>query len=293
MMTNVKHAALAGQWYPGDRQSLDREVRGYIDQAQVPATEDSVLAVMSPHAGYAYSGPVAGFSFQALQGREIDTVVIVAVCHSGAAQASILDMDAYETPLGQLEIDRELVANLLRRVRSLSYVEAAHRGSFGRPENSAELQVPFIQAALPNSRLVEIIIGGREKSLCDEIGDGLAAVLRDHPEKRVVFVASSDMTHYPPYEDAQRIDQAALHVLATLDEDRIRGRLRELESEPVRELHCVLCGAGAVLVTLRAAIELGGNRAEILHYRNSGDASFGSKDGVVGYGSLAVYRSAR
>jgi hypothetical protein len=203
-----------------------------------------------------------------------------------------LDVDAYENPLGRVEIDRDIVARLLRRVPSLSYVEAAHRGSFGRPENSAELQIPFIQLALPGTRLVEILIGGQDRHLCEEVGDGLVSVLREYPDKRAAFVASSDMTHYPPYEDATRIDRAALEALASLDEDHIRRRLRELESEPVRDLHCVLCGAGAVLVTLRAAKGLGADRAEILHYRNSGDAPFGSREGVVGYGSFALYRSA-
>ncbi|MFH1743662.1 MAG: AmmeMemoRadiSam system protein B [bacterium] len=291
-MDSVKRAALAGQWYPGDRSSLEREVSDYIRQASVPETQDDIVAVMSPHAGYAYSGHVAGYSFRALQGRDFDTVIVVAVCHTGRARASILDVDAYETPLGRIDIDRELVGELQRRLPMLSYVEAAHGGGGGRSENSAELQIPFIQVALPGSRVVEILIGGEDQTLCDEIGNSLASVVREHSEKRVAFVASSDMTHYPPYAHATRIDRAALESLVSLDEDHIRKRLRDLESEPVADLHCVLCGKGAVLTTLRAAKELGADRAEILEYRNSGDASFGSREGVVGYGSIAVYRSA-
>jgi len=291
-MTTVQRAALAGQWYSADRASLEAEIRGYIENARVPDTQDTVVAVMSPHAGYAFSGPVAGYSFKALQQNEaVDTAIIIAVCHSGAARASILDADAYETPLGRIDIDTELVKECTNRVPSLSYVEAAHGGLMGRAENSAELQVPFIQVALPGCKLVEILIGGKDPGLCTEVADGLVAILKEHPDKRVALIASSDMTHYPPYQDAFRIDRAALDALVTMDEDRIRSRLNDLASEPVRDLHCVLCGTGAVLVTLRAAKGLGADRAEILHYRNSGDVSFGSKEAVVGYGSVAFYRS--
>ncbi len=291
-MSAVQRSALAGQWYPANRASLESEIRGYIENAQVPATNDEVVAVMSPHAGYAFSGPVAGYSFKALEGQQVDTAIIIAVCHSGAARASILDAEAYETPLGRTDIDTELVQECIQRIPSLSYVEAAHGGMMGRAENSSELQVPFVQVALPGCKLVEILIGGKDPGLCAEVADGLTAILKEHPDKRTVLIASSDMTHYPPYEDASRIDRAALDALVSMDEQQIRERLKALESEPVRDLHCVLCGVGAVLVTLRAAKGLGADRAEILRYQNSGDASSGSREGVVGYGSVAFYRSA-
>ncbi|HPO08934.1 MAG TPA: AmmeMemoRadiSam system protein B [bacterium] len=290
-MSNVKKAALAGQWYSGNPRALQTEIQSYLDQANVPEIRDEILAVMSPHAGYTFSGPVAGFSYRALQGRGIDTAIVLAVCHSGAAEASILDMEACDTPLGRIDIDRELVSEFRQSIPGLPYIQAAHTGVFGRPENSAEMQIPFIQTALPGTRLVEILIGGQDPELGKEIGNGIASVLKNHPEKKVVLIASSDMTHYPPYEDAVRIDGRALEALVTLDEEHIRNRLAELEREPVRGLRCVLCGAGAVLVALRVARNLGADRAEILAYRNSGDSTYGSRDEVVGYGSLAVYRS--
>jgi hypothetical protein len=292
-MPSIKQAALAGQWYPGNPRALQTEIRSYLNQAKVPETSDEILAVLSPHAGYTFSGPVAGYSYRALQGRGIDTAIILAVCHSGAAEASILDIEACETPLGQIDIDRDLVTELRQAVPDLPYIKAAHTGTFGRPENSAEMQIPFIQTALPGARFVEILIGGQDPELGKRIGDGIASVLQNHPEKKAVLIASSDMTHYPPYEDAVRIDRQALQALVTLDEEHIRQRLAELAREPVRGLHCVLCGAGAVLVALRAARNLGADRAEILAYRNSGDSTYGSRDEVVGYGSLAVYRSRR
>ena len=290
-MSSIKHAALAGQWYSGNPRALKAEIQSYLDQARMAEPPGEILAVMSPHAGYTFSGPVAGFSYRALQGRGIDTAIVLAVCHSGAAEASILDVEACETPLGRIDIDRELVSEFRQSIPGLPYIKAAHTGAFGRPENSAEMQIPFIQTALPGARVVEILIGGQDPELGRQIGNGISSVLKNHPEKKFVLVASSDMTHYPPYEDAVRIDGQTLEALVTLNEEYIRNRLAELEREPVRGLHCVLCGAGAVLVALRAAGNLGADRAEILAYRNSGDSTYGSRDEVVGYGSLAVYRS--
>jgi AmmeMemoRadiSam system protein B len=249
---------------------------------------------VSPHAGYRFSGGVAGHAFKQVEGLSFDTVVCVGLSHGVPIEgASVFDGDQYETPLGKTAIDRDLVRRLLTHEDLFGYYGEAHgirRGFYGpQAEHSVENQLPFLQVVLPEFRFVEILVQTREKEFCRKMGEVLADELGD---TRALLVASTDLTHFPRQNDAVRIDREALAAIEEPDLDRAAGELARLEQEnaSVPGLSCVLCSTGAVLGVIACVQRLGADTGVILHYTNSGEVT-GDSSRVVGYGAAAYYES--
>ncbi|MEW6234674.1 MAG: AmmeMemoRadiSam system protein B [Candidatus Omnitrophota bacterium] len=281
-MTILKPNA-AGRFYPANSKILADDVKDYLNEAAIEPSEEPVLAVLSPHAGYVFSGPIAGYSFRHIQNQSPDTVLAIALAHHGAEGGCVFDGKAFETPLGSVFIDGDLVSALLAEGPP---IQADIRPYLG--EHSIEVNLPFIQTVFPQAKIATILITRLEPSLCRSIGHKIAGVLRQS-SKKILIVVSSDMTHYPPYDDANRIDQAMLKSMESLKPDVIYKELDRLSSERVKDLHCVMCGSAAMMTAIEAAVELGATKAKTLHYRNSGDSPHGERDRVVGYGAFAIY----
>jgi len=264
------HADLAGSWYADDPDALFREIDRYLAAASLPEDLSDVFGIVAPHAGLAFSGPVAGYAYRAVQGRNYELIVVLGVAHRAAGAAGILDVDTYRTPLGSLAIDRATNGRLLE---ALSFLEADQ--TMFRRENSIELQMPFLKRLFPTTPVVLLSIGQVGERQIAELAEALDRLLAG---RRVLFVASTDLTHFLTRAKAARLDGETLDYLANND---LAG-LRRLPHWPER-----MCGRGPVSVLFELYRRRGGRDVRRLCYQDSGAVS-GDTGNVVGYGALAL-----
>jgi hypothetical protein len=268
--------AVAGQFYPADPAELGAMLDGFLAQAKVPAVPD-VVAIVAPHAGYQYSGPVAAYSYALLKGRKPQRVVVIAPSHYEAfGFSSVYDGAAYSTPLGQVSVDREFVKRLVKMDPSIRLSSAGHVPTADKREHSLEVQLPFLQRVLGEFRLVPIIMGDQSWEKCRALGVALAKLSQGSD---TLIVASSDLSHYHPYDDAVRIDYKTLQAIEQWDYLSMSVNF-EME-------HWEACGGGPIIAAMIASERLGANRAQVLKYANSGDAT-SERGRVVGYGAVAL-----
>ena len=270
----VFNAVRAGQFYPGNSIVLQQKVDEYIKNASIPADLGDIFGLVAPHAGYEYSGPVAGYSYRSVQGKQYDLIVIMGLSHFVPGAISVLDYDAYRTPLGEIQIDREANHKLLE---TATFVDNAD--DMFAQEHSMEVQLPFIQHVLPNTKVMLIAIGQVRRQMLTDLAKALDKVFAG---RHVLFVASTDMSHFRTYEAAKKIDTTTLDFLAHGD---IEGLYRAPE---YRER---MCGLSPVTVLFELYKLRGGNQIRVLTYKNSGDTA-GDKSRVVGYGSIALLNNA-
>jgi len=273
----VREALGSGRWFPGTRKELKAMVDGYIENARVDKVNGRIVAAIAPHAGYVYSGKVAGYTFRAIRdsfetwGRP-DTVVVLGISHRGGFQGvALMDGDVLRTPLGDAALDQagaEIMAAGSPRIY-LDY--SPHAG-----EHSAENEVPFVQAALPGSPMIVGLVGDHDPRTLDDLVAALDALSK---KKAILVVASSDMLHDPDYALVTRTDQESLKLVEAMDHAAIRKGWAYSRQ--------TFCGIGPVIAAMRFAELKGCKEGTILIYRNSGD-DFPESRGrwVVGYGSV-------
>jgi AmmeMemoRadiSam system protein B len=269
---------IAGQWYPGDARTLASSVDEYIHQARLPAIEGQVIAVMAPHAGHVYSGPVAGYAFAALRGLQPDLVAVISPSHHPYPQELLTTAhDAYVTPLGSVPVDREAVQALDAALqKELGFgLSAIQRDR----EHSLEIELPFLQRVLPEGfRLLPVMVRDLAVHTVHTLGMQLAAVLQD---RNAVLVASTDLSHFYTQELAKRLDSEVLRRVEAFDPQGVL----DAEEEGVG----FACGRGALAAVLWAAQALGADTVKVLHHATSGDVT-GDYDQVVGYGAAVVLK---
>lgn len=264
----VRQPVVAGQFYPGQKAALKEIVQRYLAQGK----PQPALGVVSPHAGYIYSGAIAGQVFSATQVP--DRVIILGPNHHGLGHpAAVFAKGSWLTPLGETAIDEQLCGRLLAGCPLLAEDEVAH-GS----EHSLEVQLPFIQALAPHATIVPICIGHNGLEDLLRIGQDIGRVLKGEKED-VLVVASSDMTHYESAHDARTKDRLALDRILALDPE---GLYRV-----VMEKGISMCGVMPVVVMLTIALELDASKATLVRYGNSGEVT-GDETEVVGYAGLTV-----
>ncbi len=284
----VREPAVAGMFYPADKQALQAAVDKFLEQAKPPAAlPGRVVGLIVPHAGYEFSGAVAAWAYKCLQGKSYDTVVILGpshhVSHGGAAMSSA---DAWRTPLGEVPVDTALRAELASSKGPLAVNDVPHMTTTG--EHCVEVQLPFLQTVLGEFRVLPITVCDFSPENCKAIGQALARALRG---KNALLVASSDMSHYPAYDDANSCDEQMLQAIKTLDVDAVYKKDRELMDRGVPNLACTMCGLGPVVAVMVAARELGADKVVVLKHANSGDADPTTKGRCVGYGAVALCNS--
>jgi MEMO1 family protein len=267
----VRHPAVAGRFYPRDPEDLREEVRTYL--TQTPArTPVRALGCLVPHAGYMYSGHVAGAVFS---GLEIPQVCIV-MCpnHTGVGRAlAIMSEGAWQTPLGDVPIDNALAAALKARCPLLQEDSTAHRA-----EHAAEVELPFLQTLQPMLSVVPIALGTGQFEVLEHLGEAVAEVIAAQSAP-VLMVASSDMNHYESDAITRIKDHSAIEPILHLD---ARGLY-----DVVTQQRISMCGFGPAIAMLTAAKKLGATSAELVKYATSGDIS-GDRDLVVGYAGVIV-----
>jgi len=281
---DVRRAVVAGQFYPADPAALQADVDEALATAQVVPIDGDPIAIMAPHAGYVYSGGVAGWAWRQVQGHQYDVVVIVAPNHrvAGFKDISVYPAGSYETPLGRVSVDSAVAQALLSADPRITFDPQAHA-----QEHAVEVQVPFLQRALPGVPMVAVVMGEPTPESAHLLAQALAKALQG---KRALLVASSDMTHYPAYDDACRTDAATLEVITRLDPAALWENEQHWLSQGVPNLHCTLCGLGPVTAVEETAAALGANRATVVQYANSGDSPVGDRSQVVGYGAVVFWQ---
>lgn len=245
----------------------------------------SLIALVAPHAGYVFSGQVAAYAYKQVQGKTFDTVILIGPSHRASFPGvSVYDRGGYETPLGTVPINVEMARELISLKEDLRYVPQAHVS-----EHSLEVQLPFLQRVLGNFRILPILIGPR--CSFEELRSLAQAVVQvAGGEQRILIVASTDMSHYPAYTEACRVDRETLRVMEDFDARAMAEHERRYLKENIPGLHCTLCGLQAVMVVMMAARELGADAVKVLKYANSGDVPVGDRDRVVGYCAASFYQ---
>ena len=273
----VRRSIIAGTWYPGQPEKLRRTIDDFLAGVEPQPVAGELMGLIAPHAGYVYSGQVAAYAYRQLRldggpARSFDLVVVVSPLHRMMAGRFATTQAAYyETPLGLVPLDVEAVDALDRAV-------GLNRVGFDN-EHSLEIQLPFLQVALGEFKLLPVMMGSQALADCRELAEALAHLLRD---RTALIVASTDLSHFYPYDRAVQIDQITLKYIANFDPEGLAQALRTHKAEA--------CGGGPVVATLLAARTLGANRVQVLKYANSGDVT-GDRSSVVGYAAGAVYRA--
>lgn len=274
MKEEIRKAAVAGSFYPADAPALSREVRQSLAAVSPEEVPGEIVALVSPHAGYAYSGQVAAHAFKLVAGMKFAAVVVVAPSHRAYFEgASVYQGAGYETPLGLVPLEKELCQKLLAGSGIIRFEPQAHAR-----EHSLEVQLPFLQETLGNFRLVPVVIGRQDFPTCAAVGKGIAAAAQG---KKILLVASTDLSHFHAYEEAVKLDGVFLEGLRSFDPRRLEEDLQRGRTEA--------CGGGPVLAVMVASKEMGANHARVLRYQNSGDVT-GDRSGVVGYAAAVFYR---
>ena len=295
---SIRQSVIAGSWYPGQPDELRRTLEGYLADAEKvelggKPREGELKALISPHAGYAYSGPTAAYAYKQLEDGlstvsgatsghrpAFDTVAVLSPSHQAhLGRFAVTRASHYETPLGLVEVDAELVEALGKEV-------TLNRVGFDG-EHSLEIQLPFLQQVLGAFTLLPVMLGesltsDRSLVVCRELSAALAKLLRD---RKALIVASTDLAHLYDYNDVVRHDRVIIELVERFDVEGLARALIEGRGQA--------CGGASVVTALLTAQTLGANRATVLHYTNSGDVTGDRQPGsyTVGYMAAAVYQT--
>ena len=267
---SIRKAAVAGSWYPGTPDVLRDEVDAHLGSAEVECAGE-IRAIIAPHAGLHYSGPVAAFAYKLLSGRRYDVAVLVGPSHYvGFKGVAIYERGAFDTPFGAIPIAEHCAGAIALASQKVRGHPTAHVR-----EHSLEMQLPFLKRVLPDAAIVPLVMGAQRRETVYALAAALTNALKG---RRAVLVASTDLSHYHSSATAAKLDETVLTHLKRFDPD---GLMSALEAFPEHA-----CGGGPAVSVMLAAKALGASDARVLKYADSGDVS-GDKDAVVGYVAAA------
>lgn len=271
-MKQIRKPAVAGLFYPASKQKLEYEVKVLLSTTDYGKSFNNIFGLVSPHAGYIYSGKTAAYGFNLLKNSEVKNVVIISPSHREYFPGiSIYNGDAYETPLGIVEVNNEFADKLTTDSKVIFRGDEGHRD-----EHAVEVQIPFLQLILNDFRIVPIVMGDQGKIFINELALKLSKVL----DTETIVIASSDLSHYYSGDIANKLD--------SLIEKRISDFDYEMLQEDLQERNCEACGGGAIVAMMKAASSLNRRKSEILYRCNSGDSTKDYNE-VVGYLSAVIY----
>ncbi len=274
MSDPVRRPVIAGSWYPDDPATLRDEITRFLEEAVIGDIPRKPAAIISPHAGYMYSGRVAAHGYKAVAGRAYNTVVVISPSHRAYfPYVSVWPKGSFSTPLGSIEVDEALCEKLMDASVIFTDNTRPHE-----TEHALEIQLPFLQTVLPSFRLCPLIMGRQDLELCRELSNSLMASI-DNPED-VLIVASSDLSHFHPAKTAEAMDARVAKNIEQLAIQSLENDLSGSESEA--------CGGGPIMTALSYAKALGRTEAKILKYAHSGHIT-GDNTSVVGYISAVIF----
>ena len=272
MAAVIRRPAVAGTWYPASSAELATRVDGYVAAAgDAPAKLDTLVALIAPHAGLKYSGPVAAFAYRQLLEHPADVAVLVGPSHFVGFEGVAVYPGGFDSPLGVAEFDAEVASAIAAGTSIVREDPHPHTR-----EHSLEMQIPFLKHLAPKPKIVPLLMGYQDAPTAAALAEALARALAG---RRALLVASTDLSHYHDAATAARLDAVVLDHVARFDAD---GLQQSLDSRPEHA-----CGGGPAVAVMRAARLLGARDAMILKYADSGDVS-GDKSAVVGYLAAAL-----
>ena len=270
----IRESIASGSFYPADPDELESQIAGFMNNAG-PLGLNNIKAIVSPHAGYIYSGQIAAYSFRQVAGIKYDSIIIIAPSHAEYFDyVSIYNGDAYETPIGPVKIDKDRVDTLAGSSPLIRKSAYGHRD-----EHSLEVQLPFLQVVFGKDiSIVPVVIGNQSRKNIEELGRMAGELFSSD---NILIVASTDLSHFHPYEAASGLDANVSGLIGSFDTDSL---MEEFITDKVE-----MCGGGPVLSAMIAARAMGADSSKIIKYANSGDVS-GDRSSVVGYLSAAFYK---
>jgi len=273
----VRKPAVAGTFYPADPVKLEQVVDGFLSASPKMSEQGQLVALIVPHAGYAFSGAVAGMGFKQLEGSGIKTVILAGPSHKFALRgASVYTGDSYATPLGDEWVDTGLAKSFLDPKDLVVNEPRAHE-----QEHSLEVEVPFLQRALPDAKIVPIVVGSADKPMLDSLSAAIARRIEKDGGK-TIMVVSTDWSHYHDYDTAVKMDGLGIETVKDLSSFELMARSQEGRIE--------LCGIYPAMLAMDVANRLGADTVSVFGHANSGDAT-GDRSRVVGYASIGIYRT--
>ncbi|HEX7620069.1 MAG TPA: AmmeMemoRadiSam system protein B [Anaerolineales bacterium] len=275
----VRPSPIAGMWYEGNPKALSQAVDRYLDQAEIPELPGEVIAVIAPHAGHKYSGPVAGYAFGAVRGRTFDLVAVLSPMHQPYYESLLTSAHAaYSTPLGNVPVDKGIIADLDARLRPL--LGEGLTPVANDQEHSLEIELPFLQRALAGEfKLLPIMVRAQSAAVVQQLGVALAETLRG---KNALVVASTDLSHFYTQKEAVAFDTEMLRRIEAFSPQEVFSAEKEQQG--------FACGLAALTAVLWAAKSMGGDTVKVLRHATSGDIT-GDYSSVVGYGAAVVLKS--
>ncbi len=272
---DIRKSILAGAWYPGNKQTLTKAIEGYLAEADAKSPEGDLKALIVPHAGHKYSGPVAAHAYGLLRGKDIRRVIMIGPSHRvGFRGVSVNLQSGYETPLGIVPVDQELAKKIIDADPLIRQVPKAHAS-----EHALEIQIPFLQSVLKDFQIVPIIMGEQDYRTCSRLAEILYDIMGD--SDKTLLLASTDLSHYHSDKQARALDSEFI--------DQVRKFSPKGLSNALSSGRCEACGGGPTITVMLTAQAWGANRSQILHYAHSGDVT-GDGSEVVGYLAAALFK---
>lgn len=268
----IRHQQVAGYFYPAEKEKLQNDIALMLQTSKSEKSFNKIFGIVSPHAGYVYSGKTAAYAYNILRDKAYKTVIVISPSHSEYFPGiSIYDGDAYETPLGIVEINNELAERLIENSKTIFRSIQGHR-----QEHALEVQIPFLQSVLKDFKIIPIVMGDQSKVFVDELAEKISKIVDD----QTLVVASSDMSHFYSSEDANRLDSVVEKRINDFDYDQL---LKDLDDH-----NCEACGGGPIAAMMKAASLKNVKNSFVLNRSDSGDIT-GDKSEVVGYLSAVIY----
>ena len=270
----TKNPSVAGTFYPADKETLQKSVEGFLSKAEKIPANGKLIAIISPHAGYIYSGQVAAYGYKQIKDSDIKKVILIGPSHhTGFKGASVYTKGIFKTPLGEVKINEKLAGDLLNESADVKFYPEA----FAK-EHSLEVQLPFLQTVLRDFTIVPILIGSPTGQTYEHLISRLTEILDD----KTLLIASTDLSYYHDYSTAKEMDGKIVSAVERLSTKDAIELLRDGKSE--------MCGGAPVVIMMEVARRSGANLGVVFKYANSGDVT-GEKDKVVGYASIGLYKS--
>ncbi|MEW6005428.1 MAG: AmmeMemoRadiSam system protein B [Stygiobacter sp.] len=272
-MKIVREPAVAGMFYSASSNKLQRDIEDLFNQVDLTESFDQIIGIISPHAGYVYSGKTAAYAYSTLKNKTYKRVVVISPSHREYFRGiSVYNGDAYKTPFGEIDVDKEFISKLIENEKLIFSGINGHRN-----EHALEVQLPFLQTFLRNFLLVPIVMGDQRKIFVDSLAEKLSNII----DEETLIVASSDLSHFHSKDEANKLDSIVENKIFSLDAD---GLVDSLE----RNL-CEACGGGPIAVLMKVALNKNYDKVKILSRTDSGDVT-GDFSEVVGYLSAVFYK---
>jgi AmmeMemoRadiSam system protein B len=277
-MGKIRYPIVAGKFYPEDKKDLEDMIDKFLMQAEIQEVEGKIFGILVPHAGYVFSGPVAAYSYKAISNKNFKRVILIGDSHYEYFDGvSIWEKGKWITPLGEIEVDKDLAKEILDYSKRFVIRDSAHLF-----EHSLEVQLPFLQKVLKDFKILPIIFGSEDKDW-KILGEAILKILKDD----ILIVASSDLSHYPSYDIANIVDKETIKGILTCDPEKFLEKIKELEKN--YNVDTFACAQDSIKTILEISKNLKA-KAKLLKYQNSGDTKYGDKFQVVGYSAIVFYK---